>query len=610
MLIEASMLYSSLVKLYKQLEGTTKRLQKTHYLAQFLKIVADEELADVLLLLQGRAVPVWDERVIGIADKSVVKAIVLATGLNAENVEARWKTTGDLGDAAAQCVLVKKQVTLFSEPLMVRKVIDNLQKTASIEGEGTVDRKLQLLAELLTGVTADEARYLIRTFLEDLRIGLGDGSMRNAIVWASFDKELNITYDEQQNDLALDEEQRKKYDAYAQTVQDAYDLTNDFARIALLARKGLSSLKNITLEPGKPCNVMLYQKVKNISEAFETVGKPAAFEYKYDGFHITVHKQNNTIKLFTRRLENVTQQFPDIVSIVATNISGTSFIIDAEIVGIDMTTGKYTPFQNISQRIKRKYDIAATAQKFPAELAAFDILYNDNASLLSIHFSDRRNVLTKIIQSQEKKISIAQQKIITDEKEAEEFYQQALAAGCEGIMIKNLNGIYQPGSRVGYGVKLKPVMETLDVVIVGAEWGEGKRSAWLSSFTVAVRNDHGDLLEIGKVGTGIKEKEDVSRTKFVSTSSDKPSEEGITFNHFTELLKPHILRNEGKNVFVKPTVIIEVAYEEIQQSPTYTSGYALRFPRFVRIRDDKSVTNISTTIDVERLHKEQRGRDN
>lgn len=587
------MLYSSLVQLYKQLESTTKRLQKTHYLAQFIKTVADEELADVLLLLQGRAFPVWDERVIGIADKSVVKAIVLATGLNAENVEARWKTTGDLGDAAAQCVLVKKQVTLFSEPLMVRKVIDNLQKTASIEGEGTVDRKLQLLAELLTGATADEARYLIRTFLEDLRIGLGDGSIRDAIVWASFDEELQLNYDEQQNDLLLDEEQRKKYDDYAQTVQDAYDLTNDFAKITLLTRKGLGSLKNITLEPGKPCNVMLYQKVKNVSEAFETVGKPAAFEYKYDGFHITVHKQNNTIKLFTRRLENVTQQFPDIVAIVTTNIKGTSFIIDAEIVGIDMATGKYTPFQNISQRIKRKYDVAATAQKFPAELAAFDILYNDGVSLLSAHFYDRREVLAKIILPQEKKISIAQQKIITDEKDAEEFYKQALAAGCEGIMIKNLEGIYQPGSRVGYGVKLKPVMETLDVVITGAEWGEGKRSAWLSSFVVAVRNDRGELLEIGKVGTGIKEKD----------------EEGVSFRQFTEMLKTHILRNEGKNVFVKPTVVIEVAYEEIQQSPTYTSGYALRFPRFVRIRDDKSIQTISTTTDVEKLYKEQRGRD-
>lgn len=587
------MYYSSLVKLYQQLENTPKRLQKTNYLCQFLKTVVDEEIGDIILLLQGRAFPVWDQRTIGIADKSVVKAIVLATGLSLEKVEQTWKTTGDLGDAAAQCTTTKKQVTLFSEQLTVRKVLDNLQKTASIEGEGTVDRKLQLLAELLTSSTADEARYLVRTFLEDLRIGLGDGSMRDAIVWACFGDELGLKYDQQENDLALSDEQRTTYDHYVQTTQDAYDLTNDFARITALARKGLGALKNITIEPGKPCNVMLYQKVKTVAEAFETVGKPAAFEYKYDGFHVVIHYHNNTIKLFTRRLEDVTQQFPDVVSIVTTNIRGMSYIIDAEIVGIDMVTGKYVPFQNISQRIKRKYDIAATAQRFPVEVNAFDILFYEGQSLLTKPFSERRHLLSATIITCAKKINIAQQKIISDEQEACEFYHEALTAGCEGVMIKNLQGVYQPGSRVGYGVKLKPVMETLDVVITAAEWGEGKRSAWLSSFTIAVRDDKGELLEIGKVGTGIKEKDN----------------EGISFNHFTELLKPQVIKQEGKTVFVKPTVVIEVAYEEVQQSPTYSSGYALRFPRFVRIRDDKSVATISTKQDLEKLYREQRGRD-
>ena len=412
-------------------------------------------------------------------------------------------------------------------------------------------------------------------------------------MWASFGKELSLQYNEQENDLELSEEQRTKYDAHVTAVQEAYDLTNDFAHVFKISKKGISELKNITLTTGKPCNVMLYPKAQNISEAFETVGKPAAFENKYDGFRLQIHKNNETILLFTRRLEDVTKQFPEVVNRLKNSVQGNTFIIDAEAVGIDLITQKYLPFQNISQRIKRKYDIHATAEKFPVVIFAFDILFYNNESLINKPFSQRRQLLESIIRPQKNQVELAEQQIIEDEQTAEAFYKKALASGYEGAMIKNLNGIYKPGVRVGYGVKLKPIMETLDVAIVGAEWGEGKRSDWLSSFTIAVQNEKNELLEIGKVGTGIKEKD----------------EEGFSFGQFTELLKPHITKQEGKTIFVKPTIVIEVAYEEIQQSPTYNSGYALRFPRFVRIRDDKSIANSSTTIDVERLYKEQRGRD-
>ena len=507
------MLYSELVQLYKQLESTTKRLQKTNFIAEFLKKIDDEELPETMLLIQGRAFPIWDERTIGIAGKILAKAVELSTGFSSEKVEQSWKETGDLGDAAAKCTAVKKQATLFSQPLTIIKVLENLQKTASLEGDGTVDRKIQLIAELLTSASAEEARYIARTFLEDLRIGVGEGSIRDAIVWSCFGNEIGIKYSEQENDISLNDEQRKKYDEFAKTVQDAYDLTHDFAQVLSLARKGIPELQTINLEPGKPFKVMLYQKVTNVQEAFETVGKPAAFEYKYDGFRLQIHKSNANIKLFTRRLEDVTKQFPDIAELVSKNIKGESFIIDAEAVGIDLATGKYIAFQNISQRIKRKYDIQEIANKFPVELNAFDLLYYCGKPLIQEPFSKRREILAGIILQQEKQIKLAGQKIISEEKEAQEFYQESLNLGFEGIMVKNLDGIYKPGSRVGYGVKVKPIMETLDVVIVGAEWGEGKRSRWLSSFSVAIRNENGDIIEIGKVGTGIKKKMDFCKVK-------------------------------------------------------------------------------------------------
>ncbi len=587
------MQYLALVELYKQLESTTKRLQKTNSISQFLSKIEDKDLRETMLLIQGRAFPVWDSRTIGIADKILAKAIVLSTGLTQEKVEQMWKETGDLGDAAAKCIAAKKQATLFFQPLTVLKVFENLQKTALMEGDGTVDRKIQLISELLTSANSDEARYIVRIFLEDLRIGVGEGSIRDSIVWSCFGREIGITYLEQENDIALDDEQRKKYDTYSTIVQEAYDLTHDFAQVLMLARKGIAALQTINLEPGKPFKVMLYQKVASVSQAFEAVGRPCAFEYKYDGFRLQIHKQNKKITLFTRRLEDVTKQFPDVVELVVANIKCESFIIDAEAVGIDMICGKYIAFQNISQRIKRKYDIQETAKKFPVELNAFDLLYCDGKSLIQEPFFKRREILKSIISQKEKQILLAGQQIINEEKIAEEFYKKSLSLGFEGVMVKNLNGIYKPGSRVGYGVKLKPVMETLDVVIVSAEWGEGKRSQWLSSFTVAIRDENENMLEIGKVGTGIKEKE----------------EGGVSFSQLTEALKPFITKTDGMNVFFKPAIVIEVAYEEIQASTTYNSGYALRFPRFVRLREDRSAQNISEKKDVEQLYQKQRGRD-
>lgn len=586
------MQYSRLVELYKKLESTTKRLEKTSCIAEFLKTVSDKEAQETMLLIQGRAFPVWDERTIGIADRLLAKAITLATGLPSEKIEELWKSTGDLGDAAAKCTTSKKQATLFSTELSAVKVLDNIQKTATLEGNGTVDRKVQLIAELLTSATSDEARYIVRTFLEDLRIGVGDGVVRDAIVWSSFGQILGIKYSLQENDLCFDENQRAEYNKYSQAVQDAYDLTNDFAQVLQLSRQGIQALQTITLQPGKPFKVMLYQKVSGVKEAFETVGKPAAFEYKYDGFRLQIHKTEEKIKLFTRRLEDVTKQFPEVAELVAKNINAKSFIIDAEAVGISPQTGKYVPFQNVSQRIKRKYDIEEIAQKFPVELNAFDLLYYDGEPLIQQQFSKRRELLVKILIPKEKQIQIAGQKIISEEKEAEEFYEQSLKLGFEGVMVKNLDGIYKAGSRVGYGVKIKPVMETLDVVIIGAEWGEGKRSQWLSSFTVAICDENGNVQEIGKVGTGIKEK----------------NEEGVSFEQLTEQLKKFIISTDGKSVVIKPEVIIEVAYEEIQKSPTYQSGYALRFPRFVRLREDRALDNISTKKDVETLYYHQRGR--
>ena len=606
--------YKKLVEVYENISKTSKRLSKTFYVSGLLKNTPNDEIEKVLLLLSGRIYPAWDKKDMGVAAKLVIKALALAAGLSSDKVEKEWKKTGDLGIVARNLMQNKKQATLFSEKLSVEKVFKDLRKLTKISGHGAVDQKIKIISGLLSSASSVEAQYIVRTVLEDMRVGIGDGTIRDSIVWSylkiyeSYELDSNV-YDpigkipEIDKKIFLPREEGGKFPVHqmSEIVQDAYNITNDFSEVVkILREEGVNGLLKVDVEVGKPIKVMLYPKAKDMEDAFSIVGKPAAFEYKYDGFRIQAHKKEGEVILFTRRLENVTKQFPDVVLAVKENVDGDNFILDSEAVGFDKN-GKYLPFQSISQRIKRKYDIEMVAKEYPVELNVFDILAKDSKNLLKTGFLERRKFIEKMIREEPKKIIIAKQLITDDADKARDFYQEALNAGEEGVMAKNLEGIYKPGARVGYGVKLKPTMENLDLVIVGAEWGKGKRSGWLSSFHIACRDDDGGLFDIGKVGTGIKELEQEEESKEDSTGKD-----GITFAQLTELLKPLIIKEDNTVVKVKPEIVIEVGYEEIQKSSKYSSGYALRFPRVIRIREDRAVIDISTIDFVEDLYFEQK----
>ena len=585
--------YSDLVDVYEKLEKTTKRLEKTHILAEFLKTVRTDSLPYVVLLLQGNVYPAVEEKKIGVAAKLVLKAIASASGIPHDKVEHHWAKSGDLGETAAELMGKKKQSTLFKTDITVKKVMENLRKLATLEGEGTVSRKVDLISELLTSATSKEAKFIVRTMLEELRVGVADGTLRDAIVWAYFGKEIGFTYNQKENDF--DVKDRIKYNEYSDAVQRAYDMVSDFSEVIVAAKeKGLLGLAKSSLKVGAPIKVMLYTKAEDFKEAFEALGKPAQCEFKFDGFRIQAHKKDGKITLFTRRLENVTKQFPDVVKFVEEFVKAKEFIIDSEAVGYDSKTKKYVAFQIISQRIKRKYDIEEIAKKFPVELDVFDVVEYEGENCMNKPFRERRKILEKMVPKEVPfKLKLAEAIVTSSEKEAEEFYQRSLQAGNEGVMVKSLDAPYQPGRRVGGGVKIKPVMETLDVVIVGAEKGEGKRAGWLSSFIIACRDEDSDeLVEIGRVSTGFKEK----------------SEEGTSFDDMTKLLESLIVDKKGKIVKVRPKIIIEVAYEEIQKSPEYSSGYALRFPRLVRLREDRGPDDASTLREVDVLYSKQRGR--
>ena len=554
------MYYEDLVNIYSQLEKTAKRLEKVDIISEFLKKASKEDLSRIINLLQGKVYADWEELKLGVSERLILKVINQATGISQDKIENLWKKKGDLGKVAEELIKDKHQRTLTSKKLTLDKVYENLRRLSEFEGEGTVGKKVSLVTELLTNANPEEARHIVNTVIGDLRVGVAAGIIRDSIAKA-FDKDVN-------------------------EIEENYNLSADYGKVAELCKEGRLKL---SLAPGKPIKVMLAIKVKDIEEAFEAVGKPAQCEYKLDGFRLQCHFDGKEIKLFTRRMENVTKQFPDVVRCLKESVKGKSYILDSEAAGINRE-GKYLPFQNISQRIKRKYDIEKMAKNFPVELNVFDIIYHNDKNLMNEPLIKRRELLERIIDEKKGRIILTEKLVTDDKNKVKKFYDEAIESGTEGLMIKNLESNFRPGRYVNGWVKLKPVLEPLDLVITGATWGEGKRSKWLSSFIVSCRKDD-KYLEIGRVGSGVKEKN-----------------EGVKFSELTKELKKLIIKSSGKEVEIKPKIIIEVSYEEIQKSPTYDSGYALRFPRVLRDRtNDKGLSDVDTIERVKKIYLNQRG---
>jgi len=912
------MRYSILADAYEQLEGTTKKLAKTEIISKLLKAAPAEDLHRVVMLLTGKVFPPWDDREIGVASQLMAKAISISTGASEKEILDKFKKTGDLGSVAEHFSEKKKQRTLSEELLTVKKVFENLRKIAEQEGSGSQDKKLNLLAELLSSAKAKEAMYISRTVLEQLRVGVAEGLIRDAIAQA--------------------------FDLKPEEVENAWNFRPEYGEIAEIAKeKGAKGLQKIELELGTPCNVLLAEKSPDLKTALESFEKPL-LQYKYDGmrcvsgnctiyvknkgltaiknikvgdyvlthtgnfrkvtakskrvielkerifklqsrlgyeFKITeghealtkvgnkimwiniedlpenaelvfpipklnsqdkgpnphlrletidgysktiklnedfyyflglwvgdgysnilnktrrigivfnlkekekydlceklvnkifgitaisknihngamylywtdgaflhwlsknfrnkthkgwfgktlpewfcnvkksqfqaflkgwidsdgytgpdnvtlihtkeswlatyahliglkfgilscvrpiivngetyyrlilinsdkhakivrnkvfvkiykkqelrrchprgidprqvvynlqvegdesyctsffalhnclIHKKGEKIWIFTRRLENVTNAFPEIVEFAKKGLKAHEIIVDGETIGLNPKTGKPIPFQLLSTRIKRKYDIEKAMKDTPAQVNLFDILYLNGKTLFDKTQSERYELLKKEVHEIKDKFKIADTLITKDLKKAESYYKEALDAGHEGLIVKNLDSFYIPGRSVAGGwLKVKPVLENLDVVIVGGVWGTGKRTGWLGSLILGIRDsDTDEFKEIGMMGTGIKEK--------------KTEKTDVTFEDVTKMLKPLIISEKENTAKIKPKIVIEVSYEEIQKSPTYESGFALRFPRFVRLRPDRSADEADDLNRVKKIYEMQKGR--
>ena len=546
------MKFSQLAELYEQLDSTTKKLEKRDILAEFYKKCADTELYKAVVLSMGTVFP-RGEQELGIAVGMIKKVIERVTGASNSEVVEKFKTTGDLGLAAEKLMEKRKQDSLARRELTIDHVFDNLRKLPTITGQGSQDKKIGLIAELLSAAGPKEARYIVRTALGQMRIGVAAGIVRDAIA--------------------------KAFNQDAKEIDRIHDILGDFGKVAEQAKKG--KLK-ANIEVGLPLRVMLADRAADLKEAMDKFEK-VAIETKYDGFRIQGHKDGNNIRIFSRRMDDVTRQFPDMVAMIKEGVKCKQCIIEGEALAIK--SGRPQPFQMLSRRIQRKHDIEKMVKEIPVQVNLFDLLYFDGESYINEPFSRRWNDLKKII-SESKSFKIAEHLETKNFAEADKFYKKSLAAGQEGVIVKNMDAPYQPGKRVGYWIKIKEILDPLDLVVVGAEWGEGRKAKWFSSVILAAR-DKGKLVSTGRMASGFTEEQ---------------------LAELTKTLKPLIISEEGKVVAVKPQVVLEIGYEEIQKSPKYESGYALRFPRLLNFRSDKSPEDCTTLKEIEKIYNLQRGR--
>jgi DNA ligase-1 len=560
--------YKLLCDYYERLEKESSKLEKTKILAELFSKCSLEELEKVVFLVQGIVYPKYTQLELGIATQLMIKAMAKAYGTSEEKIEEEFARLGDLGLVAEKLSKNKKQVTLIKKSLSVEKVFEELRKLPLFSGEGSQERKIQTIYHLLLMAEPKEAKYVTRTILGELRIGVAEGLIRDAIVEAFLP-------------IKTKEEKERSEEA----VDYAWNILSDFSLVAKIAKeKGIEGLKNVKIEIGRPIQVMLGEKVESIEEVFREFGEVAA-EWKYDGMRTIIMKKNDKIWLFTRRQEDVTKQFPDLVELCKKGIKANECVIEGEAIAVDPKTNIPMAFQVLSQRIHRKYDIEKMIEKIPIQIHLFDIVYLNGEMLINKPLIERRKILESIIEVIPGKFELAKQLITKDVKKIEEFYNEAINAKQEGLMLKVLNSPYRFGRHVGGWYKIKPTMENLDLVIVGATWGEGARANWLTSFELAVRDpDTGNFLRCGMMSTGLTEEE---------------------YEMMTEMLKPLIIQERGKEVKVKPKIVVEVKYQEIQKSPNYESGYALRFPAFVRLREDKGPEEADTIERLVELYKSQ-----
>jgi len=578
--------YAVIAESYEKIEATTKRLEMTDLLVDLLKKTPKEVIAKVVYLTQGKLDPDFLGVEMGVAEKLAIRALARASGQSESLIESELQKSGDIGETAQKLLAKRKQSTFFSLKLTVERVYETLDKLAKTSGSGAVDTKMAMLCGLLTDASPNEAKWIIRTVTGNLRLGIADMTVLDA---------LAIAY-------AGGKEARE-------LVERAYSISSDLGRVAnVVVEKGLDGIKKFQVMVFEPIRPMLAERLASPEEILDKLGGKCAAEYKYDGERVQAHKKGDKVILFSRRLENISGQYPDAVDLVKEKIDAKEAILEAECVAMDLETGDMRPFQELMHR-RRKYGVEEAITQYPISLFPFDLLYVDGRDLTLKPLKERRRELQKIVKETDR-VTPAIQKIVRNPKELEDFFEEAIEKGCEGLMCKSVaaDSVYQAGSRGWLWIKYKrdyksEMNDTVDLVVVGAFYGRGKRVGTYGALLLATYNKEADTFEtVTKCGTGF-------------TDKDLVSLRDILAKHLIPRKNTRVQSMLQADVWFEPSLVLEVLGAEITLSPIHMcamdsirkgSGLAIRFPRFTgKYRTDKAPEDATSSKEIVEMYRAQ-----
>jgi len=577
--------FAVLADTFKKMEGTTKRLELTQILVDLFKETTSELISKIVYLIQGKLRPDYEGVELGVAEKLAIKAISKSSAIPIKKIEEEYRKSGDLGHAASIILEQKAQTTFVVEDITVERVYETLFKIAKLEGARSQDMKIKYISSLLNDASPLEARFILKILLGTLRLGIAENTVMDALSTAYTGAKEN-----------------------RESLEKAYNVSSDLGKVAeVVAKEGLQGVKVFQVTVFKPVRPMLADRVKSEKEAIEKMGDKFAAEYKLDGERAQLHMKNGEVKLFSRSVENITSYYPDIVEKIPKSLKSTELIVEAEVVAINEESGEFLPFQELMHR-RRKYKIEKAVSEYPITVNFFDIMYVDGKSCLDVEYEKRREILEKIVTENEF-AKLVPMTIVQNENEIEEFLENSINSGCEGLMLKVLNAPYKAGSRGSNWLKLKreyrnELGDSLDLIVIGAFFGRGRRTGRYGTLLLAVYDDETDTFpSICKVGTGF-------------TDEDLDQLYQLLQDKVTLKKNPRINSEMEADVWFEPELVLEIVASEITLSPIHktamdivrkNSGLALRFPKFTgKIRLEKTPEDSSTTEEVIALYKGQK----
>ena len=577
--------FAILADAFNKMESTRKRLELTQYLVELFEKTPQEVIARIVYLLQGKLRPDFEGVELGVAEKLAMRAISKSSGIPIKKIEDEYRKGGDLGHAASVILEQKTQTTFLVEDITVERVYETLFKIAKLEGVRSQDMKMKYISSLLNDANPLEASFILKILLGTLRLGVAENTVMDALAIA----------------FSGNKDNRK-------ILEHAYNVSSDLGKVAeTISEKGLEGVEKFEVILFNPVRPMLADRVKSQEESVERLGNNFAAEYKLDGERVQLHVEGDKVVLYSRSLENISSYYPDIIEKIPKSIQADNAILEAEAVAINENTGEFLPFQELMHR-RRKYKIEKAVTQYPITVNFFDILYCNDKSCLELSYKERRDKLEKIVKEDEYAKHIPMT-IVNNENDVEEFLENSINAGSEGLMLKMLDKPYQAGSRGSYWLKLKreyqnELGDSLDLVVIGGFFGKGRRTGSYGTLLLATYDEDEDMFtSICKVGTGFSD-EDLDQLYQILQPK-------VTIKK-----NPRIESEVEADVWFEPELVIEVVASEITLSPIHKAardqvrkdaGLALRFPKFTgKIRTEKMAEDASTNEEVISLYKGQK----